>query len=160
MRIAIGCDHAGFRLKLEIVQWLKNQPAGHGIEDYGSHSEEPCDYPDIAVPLAHAVAKGYHDRGILVCGTGVGMAIAANRIHGVRAVNCSENFSARSSREHNNANILTLGERVLEVAPALEIVKLWLQTPFSGEPRHERRLEKIEELAAEFAALEMRGGPG
>lgn len=150
MKVIVGSDHAGFLLKEEVVKWMKE--AGHVVEDIGCHNRESCDYPDYAVPLARAVAEGHFDRGVLVCGTGVGMAIAANRIPGARAVNCSDIFSARSSREHNNANILTLGERVLGIGLALDILKKWIETEFTGEARHTRRLDKIESLSSKSSS--------
>lgn len=144
MKIAIGSDHAGFALKKEIIPWLEKN--GYSVNDVGCKSPESCDYPEYAFPVAQLVAKGEADRGILICGTGIGMAITANRIPGVRAANCGDTFSARSSREHNNANVLTLGERVVGVGLALDIVKVWLETEFSGNERHSRRLSKIESL--------------
>ena len=143
MKIAIGCDHGGLHLKQEIKELLST--LGHEVEDFGTHSTESCDYPDIAEPVAHAVVDGAVDRGILICGTGIGIGIAANKIAGVRAALCHDTFSAHASREHNNANILTMGERVIGPGLAKDIVTIWLNTEFEG-GRHARRVEKISAL--------------
>ena len=143
MKIAIGCDHGGLHLKQEIKELLST--LGHEVEDFGTHSTESCDYPGIAEPVAHAVVDGAADRGILICGTGIGIGIAANKIAGVRAALCHDTFSAHASREHNNANILTMGERVIGPGLAKDIVTIWLNTEFEG-GRHARRVEKISAL--------------
>lgn len=147
MRIAIGADHAGFALKTELATWL----AGRGLpcRDLGAACYQPGDdYPDYAVAVARAVATGEADLGLMVCGTGVGSCIAANKVRGVRAAVCSEPFSARCSRQHNDANVLCLGARLLEAGPAKEIVAAWLGESFSGEARHRRRLAKVSALEA------------
>ena len=113
--------------------------------DFGTHSTESVDYPDIAAPVAKAVAAGEYDRGILICGTGIGIGIAANKVDGIRAALCHDTFSAHASREHNNANVLTMGERVIGPGLATDIVKIWLTTDFAG-GRHERRVAKIADL--------------
>ncbi len=146
MKIAIGCDHGGLHLKQEIKELLST--LGHEVEDFGTHSTESCDYPDIAEPVAHAVVDGAVDRGILICGTGIGIGIAANKIAGVRAALCHDTFSAHASREHNNANILTMGERVIGSGLAKDIVTIWLNTEFEG-GRHARRVEKSSALEGE-----------
>jgi len=146
LKIAIGSDHGGYLLKNEIRKWLGDK--GFDYTDFGTHSTESCDYPDIVAPLAKAVAAGEYDRGILVCGTGIGVSIAANKVQGIRAALCHDTFSARASREHNDANILTLGERVIGFGLALDIVAVWLGGSFAG-GRHSNRVEKI-------AALEKR----
>lgn len=140
LKVAIGSDHGGFRLKEEIIKLLQEE--GLSFRDFGTHTPESCDYPDIAFAVATAVARGEYDRGILLCGTGIGMAIAANKVRGIRAALCHDPFSARMAREHNNANILTLGERVIGPGLAREIVRVWLKTEFAGE-RHARRVDKI-----------------
>lgn len=140
MRIAIGSDHGGYQLKEEIKKALLAKK--HEIEDFGTHSTDSCDYPDIALPLAQAVAQGKFDRGILICGTGIGISIAANKVPGIRAALCHDTFSARASREHNDANILALGERVIGRGLALEIVDVWLAAEFAG-GRHQKRVDKI-----------------
>lgn len=140
MRIALGSDHGGYNLKEEIKQWLAEKD--YSFEDYGTYSTESCDYPDIALTVAQAVASGDCNLGILVCGTGIGVSIVANKVPGIRAALCHDTFSAKASREHNNANILTLGERVVGRGLALEIVETWLGATFSG-GRHQRRVDKI-----------------
>lgn len=143
MKVAIGCDHGGFNLKREILQYLTEQ--GITYEDFGTHSAESVDYPDYALKVAEAVKTGQADRGILICGTGIGIGIAANKIPGIRAALCHDTFSAKASRQHNNANILTLGERIIGPGLAKEIVAAWLTTEFEG-GRHERRVEKIGQI--------------
>lgn len=143
MKIAIGSDHGGFTLKEDIKKYLTE--LGYEYQDFGTHSTESCDYPDISAPVGKAVVAGEFDRGILICGTGIGIGIAANKIAGVRAALCHDTFSAHASREHNNANILTMGERVIGPGLARDIVKIWLTTDFEG-GRHERRVEKISAL--------------
>lgn len=143
MRIALGSDHGGFVLKEEIKDYLEE--SGIEYKDFGTHTNDSCDYPDIALPVAKAVANGEFDRGILICGTGIGIGIAANKVHGIRAALCHDTFSARASREHNNANILTMGERVIGRGLALDIVDIWVNTKFAG-GRHQRRVEKIGEI--------------
>ncbi|RPF42961.1 ribose 5-phosphate isomerase B [Thermodesulfitimonas autotrophica] len=140
MRVAIGSDHGGFKLKQEIIAFLVEE--GVTFQDFGTHTPEACDYPDIAFAVAQAVARGEYDRGIIVCGTGIGVAIAANKVPGIRAALCHDTFSARMSREHNDANVLTLGERVIGFGLAREIVGVWLKAEFAG-GRHARRVDKI-----------------
>jgi len=140
MRVALGADHAGFDLKESLKVWLLEH--GYEVQDVGTHSTESVDYPDYAVQVGEAVASGKAERGLLICGTGVGMAIAANKIPGVRAAFCPDLFTARMSREHNDANILTLGARIMGRELALEILSLWFATDFAG-GRHTARLEKI-----------------
>ncbi|MGQ9623252.1 MAG: ribose 5-phosphate isomerase B [Candidatus Caldatribacteriaceae bacterium] len=140
MRILVGCDHAGFHLKEDLKEYLLS--LGHEVEDYGVHSNDSSDYPDVAFRVAEDVVSGKGDRGILICGTGVGMSIAANKVRGIRAALCHDVFSARASREHNNANILTMGERVIGRGLAREIVRVWLESEFMGD-RHARRIAKI-----------------
>jgi ribose 5-phosphate isomerase B len=140
MKVAIGSDHAGYRLKEEVKALLQEMGIEH--TDYGCMTEDSCDYPDIAAPVAQAVASGEVDRGILICGTGIGMSIAANKIRGIRASLCHDMFSARMTREHNNSNVLAIGARVIGSGLALEIAKIWLTTEYQG-GRHGRRLAKI-----------------
>ena len=144
MKIAIGSDHAGFELKQKIVQYLKKKKIT--VKDFGTYSEQSCDYSDFAFPVARAVAGKKFDRGILICGSGVGMSVAANRIKGVRAVNVNDLYTARQSRQHGKANILCLGGRRLSAAKALKILSVWLKTPFSGKARHLRRIKKIDKI--------------
>ncbi|MDO9534149.1 MAG: ribose 5-phosphate isomerase B [Bacillota bacterium] len=143
MKIALASDHAGFRLKEQIKEYLIAKDKK--CHDFGTYDEDPVDYPDLAYVAADAVHRGDFDRGILVCGTGIGVAITANKVRGIRAAPCSDIFSARCARAHNDANILTLGARVIEKETALEIVETFLQTSFEG-GRHLRRLEKIQNL--------------
>ena len=140
MRIAVGSDHGGFNLKRVIIEYLEER--GIEYKDFGCYTCEPVDYPDIALPVAKSVAEGRFDRGILICGTGIGISIAANKVSGIRAALCHDCFSARASREHNDANILAMGERVIGPGLAREIVDIWLRTEFEG-GRHERRVNKI-----------------
>lgn len=142
MKIALGADHGGFNYKNKIKDFLNSR--GIEVVDAGTFSAESCDYPEIAQKVGHLVASGEADKGILVCGTGIGMCITVNKIRGIRAALCSDTFSARLTREHNNSNILCLGERVIGEGLMLEIVKTWLDTPFSNEERHIRRIDKIE----------------
>lgn len=143
MKVAIGSDHGGFHLKADIIALLEE--LGYEYKDFGTHSEESCDYPLIAHTVAKEIVGGHFDRGILICGTGIGIAIAANKVPGIRAALCHDTFSAHASREHNNANILTMGERVIGKGLARDIVKIWLETEFEG-GRHERRVNQIEEV--------------
>lgn len=140
--IAIGCDHGGFALKQEIVKHLTKK--GIDFEDFGCFSEASCDYTDYGKAVAEAVASGKYEKGILICGTGIGISITANKIKGIRCALCSDCFSAEATREHNDANILALGGRVVGVGLALKIVDTFLNTPFSNEERHIRRVSKIE----------------
>jgi ribose 5-phosphate isomerase B len=144
-RIGIGSDHAGFRLKESVKRWLVEH--AYGVLDLGTHSEEACDYPDFAIALAEAMRTGEVERGILICGTGVGMSIVANKFLHLRAAVCHDPTTARFSRAHNDANVLTMGSRITGEMVALDIVNAWLHTPFEG-GRHSRRLEKIERLAS------------
>jgi len=140
MTIAIAADHAGFRLKQAVLQYLADQ--GIPAHDFGVYAEERADYPDQALPVAEAVARGEHEFGILICGTGIGMSLSANKVPGIRAVVCSDTFSARLAREHNDCNILCFGERVVGVGLALDLVALFLGGKFLGE-RHADRVAKI-----------------
>ena len=143
MRIAIGADHAGFPLKEHLVATLTR--LGHQVEDRGTYSVTPIDYPPICADVARVVIAGNADRGIIIGGSGQGEQIAANKVHGVRAALCNDLYTARMSREHNDANILTLGGRIVAFPLADEIVTLWLATPFEG-GRHQRRLEQIADI--------------
>ncbi len=146
MRIALGADHAGFPLKEKIKQWLIEQ--GVQVEDKGTLSSESVDYPDFARKVGEEVAAKKADRGILVCGTGIGMAISANKVPGVRAANAHTVFEAQMSREHNDANVLTLGARTTSDDEAHSILDAWLRTKFAG-GRHQRRLDKISQIERE-----------
>ena len=141
--LAIGCDHGGFELKQEIIKYLaeKNIP----YKDFGCDTPEAVDYPVIGKAVAYAVANGECEKGILLCGTGIGISIAANKVKGIRAALCSDCFSAEATRLHNDANILAMGGRVVGPGLAVKIVDTFLNTPFSGEERHRRRISMIEE---------------
>jgi ribose 5-phosphate isomerase B len=143
MVIALGADHAGWELKEALKAWLIE--SGHQVLDFGTHSPESVDYPDYALLVADAVASGKAERGLLVCGTGIGMAMTANKVPGVRAAPCTDAFTARMSREHNDANVLALGGRLMDRDLGLEILRLWLGAEFAG-GRHERRVAKIADL--------------
>lgn len=141
--IALGCDHGGYELMQEVKRHLEER----GLEymDFGCYSKESVDYPVYAKKAAYAVADGECDKGILICGTGIGISIVANKVKGIRAALCHDCFSAQATREHNNANMLALGARVIGPGLALQIVDIFLDTPFSDDERHIRRIEMIEE---------------
>ncbi len=143
MLVGIGSDHGGFRLKEDIKQFLTEK--GIEFRDFGTHSTDSVDYPDISRAVAEEVASAKCDRGIIICGTGIGVCIAANKVKGIRAALCHDTFSAQMSREHNDANILTMGERVIGFGLARAIVEKWLATEFAG-GRHARRVCKISEI--------------
>lgn len=147
MKIAIGSDHGGVDLKEEIINFLKQQ--NYDIKDFGTNSNKSCDYPDYALPVAEAIAAKEFDFGILICGTGIGISIAANKVPGVRAALCSDTFSAHSTREHNNANILALGARTTGPGLALDIVKTFLNAKFEGD-RHQVRIDKITAIEKKY----------
>ena len=147
MKVAVGCDHAGFGLKKTVLDALDE--LGVEYKDFGSFSQDPVDYPDVAREVARAVAAGEYDRGILMCGTGIGMSITANKVKGIRAASCENVVTARFSRVHNDANVLAMGGRTVEAALAEAIVKEWLQTEFESGGRHSRRLHKITEMENE-----------
>ena len=138
MRVAIGCDHGGIDLKDTVITVLKD--LGHTVDDQGCKSTESVDYPDFAKAVSSLVVEGKCECGILICGTGIGMSMAANRIAGIRAAPCNEMFAAKMSREHNNANILCLGARVIGPGLASEIVRTWMTSEFAG-GRHQRRID-------------------
>lgn len=140
MKVALGSDHAGYALKRRVAEWLRRE--GHEVLDEGTFSEESCDYPDFALGVARRVSSGEAERGIAICATGIGMAMAANKVRGIRAAVCNDIYTARYSRLHNDANVLALGARVVGPGVAEEIVRTWMETPFEG-GRHSRRLEKI-----------------
>ena len=146
MKIALGADHAGFELKDRIKVWLAQQ--GYQVHHEGTNGPESVDYPDFARKVGEDVARQRADLGILVCGSGIGMAITANKVPGVRAANVSSEYEAQMSREHNNANVLTLGARILKDDEARKIVDKWLHTTFAG-GRHQQRVDKISAIEAE-----------
>ena len=141
LKVAIGCDHGGFDLKQKVIDYLKARDIE--FKDFGIYIKEASDYPEIAKVVAKEVSENKFDRGILICGTGIGMSITANKIKGIRASLCPDTYSARVSRAHNNANILCLGARVVGEYLALDIVDIWLKTGFEG-GRHKKRIDMIE----------------
>lgn len=142
LKIAIASDHAGFDLKEKIVEYLKSN--NYSSKDFGTFTKDSCDYPTLAKKVANEVSKGMYDRGILICGTGIGMSITANKVKRVRAALCWNTETAELSRQHNNSNVLCLGARMLDEALAVEIITAWLKTEFEG-GRHQKRIDKIEE---------------
>jgi ribose 5-phosphate isomerase B len=143
LSVALGADHAGWELKEALKAWLID--AGYQVLDFGTHGPDSVDYPDYALQVAEAVTVGKVERGVLVCGTGIGMTIAANKVPGIRAALCGDVFTARMSREHNDANVLALAGRLTGRETGLEILRAWLDTPFAG-GRHARRVDKIGEM--------------
>ncbi len=146
MTIAIGSDHAGFPLKQVVKSWLEDH--GYEVDDLGTYDTKSVDYPDYAAAVAHAVAEGKADRGILICGTGIGMSMSANKVPGIRAALCTDVYTARMSRRHNDANVLCMGARVIGPGVAESIVEAWLSEEFEG-GRHARRVGKINALDEE-----------
>ncbi len=153
LRVAVGADHGGFSLKAKLVTWL--QALGFEVADLGAHSEEPCDYPQVAYKVARVVARGEFDRGVLVCKTGIGIAIAANKVPGVRAGVCGDVMDAERSRAHNDANVLVLGAEKLSPVKAKKIVETWFATLFEAGSRHDRRVKQIAQI--EQAVLSAEG---
>ena len=141
-RIIIGCDHGGLNLKNKVVEHLKE--IGYEVEDVGTYTTESVDYPIYAKKVAHAVADGKYENGIIICGTGIGVSIVANKVKGIRASLCGDTFSAKATRQHNNSNILCMGERVIGAGLALDIVDIWLTTEYEG-GRHQKRIDMMED---------------
>ena len=141
--IGLGCDHGGLELKKVVMDYLDSQNIEY--KDFGTYTSESCDYPVYGKAVANAIVNGECDKGIIICGTGIGISIAANKIKGIRAALCHDVFSAKATREHNNANILAMGARVIGPGLAIEIVKAFLKTEFSNDERHIRRISMIEE---------------
>jgi ribose 5-phosphate isomerase B len=148
VRIAIGADHAGFRLKEHLKATLEG--LGHDVDDHGTRDEQPIDYPPICLGVARAVAEGRAERGVVLGGSGQGEQIAANKVAGIRAALCNDLYTARLSRQHNDANVLSMGGRIVAFGLADEIVTLWLSTPFEG-GRHQRRIDQIRAAEREQA---------
>jgi ribose 5-phosphate isomerase B len=147
MKIAIGSDHAGYKLKEEIVKFLKAN--NYEVVDFGTCDSKSVDYPDYGLIVAEAVKNGECEKGIVICGTGLGISISANKVPGIRAALCTNSFMAKMSREHNNANVLALGERIVGLDLAIDIVDTWLKTEFLGD-RHQKRLDKIEAIEKKY----------
>lgn len=154
--VALGADHAGFPLKQDLKVWLVAE--GHNVVDIGTHSPDSVDYPDFAAVVARAVSRGEAERGLLVCGTGIGMAIAANKVAGIRAGVCGDVETARLSRQHNDLNVLALAGRATPFERAVAIVRAWLTTPFEG-GRHQRRIAKVAGLERYAPVGEVAGAP-
>jgi ribose 5-phosphate isomerase B len=150
MKIVVGSDHAGFQLKVAMGEMLRS--LGHDVLDVGANDEKPSDYPDFAEKVGRAVLDGKVERGVLVCGSGVGASVAANKLPGIRAGMCHDTYSAHQGVEHDDINVLVLGSRVIGVALAQELVKAFLGGKFTNEERHVRRLAKVKALEAKFAA--------
>jgi ribose 5-phosphate isomerase B len=148
MKIALGSDHGGFKLKELVKAHLIEK--GYEIEDFGTYNEDSVDYPKFALKAALAVSKGQCERGIVICSTGIGISIAANKVGGVRAALCGDLLSARLTREHNNTNVLALGAFIVGEKLALEIADTWLDTPFSNEARHQRRIDEITDIEKQY----------
>ena len=143
MKIAVGCDHGGLEHKNAIAEHLKSE--GFEVEDFGIYENKSVDYPEMALKVANSIKNGENELGILVCGTGIGMSLAANKVNGIRAAACSEHFSAKYTRLHNNSNILCLGGRVIGIGTALELCDIFVNTEFEG-GRHQRRIDMITEI--------------
>ena len=141
--IAVGCDHAGYELKNELIRHLKER--GFEVADLGTYSTDSCDYPDYAKKVCEEVVSGRAEKGLLVCGTGIGMSMAANKVRGIRAAVLTDEFSAQATREHNDANVLCLGARVLDTERAVKLLDIFLDTPFSEGANHIRRISKLED---------------
>jgi len=149
MTVAVGADHAGFELKRVLIAWM--QKAGYVVDDVGTHSKDPVDYPDFAEAVGKKVLAGEAERGILLCGSGVGASVAANKIPGIRAGLCHDSYSAHQGVEHDDMNVLVLGSRVIGPALAGEIVEAYLRAGFTGEERHVRRLAKVRDIEQRFS---------
>jgi ribose 5-phosphate isomerase B len=148
MKIAIGGDHASVYIKKTIIEALEQD--GHNVVDLGTYTSESVDYPDYGQMVAETVASGDAERGIAICGTGIGISISANKVKGIRCALCSDVFSAKATRLHNDSNVLALGERTVGVGLALEIVHAWIETPFSGDERHAKRVGKISAIEEKY----------
>ncbi len=147
MKIAVACDHGGLNLKREVIKYLESN--GYEYKDFGTNAFDSCDYPDYALPAAEAVASGECDRGILICSTGIGVSIVANKVKGIRCAHCHDAYCAEYTRLHNDANVLAMGEKVVGTGYALEIVKIFLTTEFEG-GRHQRRVDKISAIEQKY----------
>lgn len=144
MKVAVASDHGAFEYKEVVKEMLKDM--GHEVEDFGSYGLESVDYSDYAAPAAKSVADGKNDRGIVICGTGIGVSIAANKVNGIRCALCGDPVSAKLTREHNDSNVLAMGQRIIGVELMKEIVRVWINTEFSNDSRHQRRIDKVMKL--------------
>ncbi len=148
MKISVACDHGGLNLKKALIAYL--QKCGHEVQDFGTNSVDSCDYPDFAVQAAEAVASGACDRGIVVCSSGIGVSIVANKVPGIRCAHCHDTYCAKYTRLHNNANMMAFGEKVIGVGLMEEMVNLFLTTEYEGGERHDRRLSKIKAIEEKY----------
>ncbi|MCX8129569.1 MAG: ribose 5-phosphate isomerase B [Clostridia bacterium] len=146
--IAVGSDHAGYLLKTEVIKFLKD--SGYEVKDFGTCDESSVDYPDFGLAVAEAIASGNCEKGIIICGTGLGISMAANKVPGIRAAVCTDSYMARMSREHNDANVLSLGARVIGAGLALDIVDIWMKTDFQG-GKHLTRVNKISDIEKKYS---------
>jgi ribose 5-phosphate isomerase B len=149
LKVALGSDHAGYQMKSQIADFVRS--LGHEVMDLGAHDESPSDYPDFARAVAEDVAEGDADRGLLICGSGLGASIAANKVPGARAGNCSDTYSAHQGVEHDDMNILVFGARIIGIEVAKELVAAFLKARFSGEDRHARRLAKVNAIESDYS---------
>ena len=147
MKIAVACDHGGLELKRALLRYLAEN--GHEVVDFGTNSTDSCDYPDLALPAAEAVAAGECEKGILICSTGIGISIAANKVKGIRCAHCHDTYSAKYTRLHNDANMLAFGQKIIGEGLMLEIVDTFLRTGFEG-GRHQRRVDKISAIEEKY----------
>lgn len=141
MKFAVACDHGAFEYKEIVKEMLEDM--GHRVEDFGCHNTNSVDYPDYAEPAARSVAEGRNDRGIVICGTGIGVSITANKVKGIRCALCGDPVSAQLTRLHNDSNVLAMGQRIIGVELMKEIVRVWVNTEFSNDARHQRRIDKV-----------------
>ena len=147
MKIALACDHGGLRFKNLLAEYLRK--TGHDVVDFGTNTEESCDYPDFVLPAAEAVASGACERGIVVCSTGVGVSIVANKVKGIRCAHCHDTYSAKYTRLHNDANMIAFGQKIIGEGVLLELVDVFLSTEFEG-GRHQRRVDKIKAIEEKY----------
>lgn len=141
MKIAMACDHGALEYKEEIKAMLEG--LGHEVKDFGCYDKNSVDYPDMVIPACEAVAAKEFDRGVILCGTGIGVSITANKVKGIRCALVSDCFSAKATRDHNDTNVLAMGQRTIGIELAKEITRIWIDTPYSNDPRHQRRIDKI-----------------
>ena len=147
MKIAFGCDHGGFAVKNAVINHLKTK--GYEVLDFGTFCEDSCDYPDFALKVAKSVTSGEAEKGVLICGTGIGMSIAANKVKGIRCAHVNDAFSAEFTRRHNDSNVIALGARIASETDIISYIDIFLSTPFEG-GRHQRRVDKISQIESEF----------
>lgn len=147
MKISFGCDHGGFAVKNAVIEHLRTK--GYDVLDFGTFGEDSCDYPDFALKVAKSVSSGEAEKGVLICGTGIGMSIAANKVKGIRCAHVNDAFSAEFTRRHNDSNVIALGARIASESDIIKYIDIFLSTPFEG-GRHQRRVDKISQIESEF----------